>query len=209
MSRSGTWSAPASPGPSGTHQWPQEPSLPVLTVIPSCQTQQDFCKQDNPEGINEHRDQRHVLSGWIGPKAHPHPLPLSICRVASEPADRIRPQFPCLTLCVCECVSVCVCVKSLQSCLTLCDPMNYRSPGSSVHGILQARILEWVAMPFSRGSNPPRDRTRISYISCSGRQEPTPSLPLTLELFPGPQRAPMGPVPCHAQGWPPRWSATS
>ena len=49
------------------------------------------------------------------------------------------------------CVSVCVCVKSLQSCLTLCDPMNYSSPGSSVHGILQARILEQVVILFSRG----------------------------------------------------------
>ena len=43
--------------------------------------------------------------------------------------------------------------KSLQSCLTLCDPMDCSPPGSSVHGILQARILEWVAMPFSRGSS--------------------------------------------------------
>ena len=43
-----------------------------------------------------------------------------------------------------------VCAKSLQSNPTLCDPMYYGLPGSSVHGILQARILEWVAMPFSR-----------------------------------------------------------
>ena len=47
--------------------------------------------------------------------------------------------------------------KLLQSCLTLCDPMDYSLPGSSVHGILQARTLEWVAMPFSRGSSLPRD----------------------------------------------------
>ena len=45
--------------------------------------------------------------------------------------------------------------KSLQSCPTLCDPMDRSLPGSSVHGILQARILEWVAMPFSRGSSDP------------------------------------------------------
>ena len=45
--------------------------------------------------------------------------------------------------------------KSLQSSLTLWDPMDYSLPGSSVHGILQARILEWVAMPFSRGSSWP------------------------------------------------------
>ena len=46
-----------------------------------------------------------------------------------------------------------------QSCLILCDPMDYSVPGSSVHRILQARILEWVAIPFSRGSSQFRDRT--------------------------------------------------
>ena len=44
-----------------------------------------------------------------------------------------------------------------QSCLTLCDPMDYTPPDSSVHGILQARILEWVAMPSSREFYQPRD----------------------------------------------------
>ena len=53
-----------------------------------------------------------------------------------------------------------------QSCLTLCDPMNHNSPDSSVHGIFPARILEWVAIPFSRGSSQPRDRTHISRGSC-------------------------------------------
>ena len=48
-------------------------------------------------------------------------------------------------------------VKVAQSCPTLCDPMNY-----IVHGILQARILEWVAFPFSRGSSQPRDQTQVS-----------------------------------------------
>ena len=65
-----------------------------------------------------------------------------------------------------------MCAKSLQSCLTLCDPMDCSLPGSSVLGILQARILEWVAMPSSRGSSQPRDRTHISYVSCTGRQVP-------------------------------------
>ena len=49
-----------------------------------------------------------------------------------------------------------------QSCLTLCDPLDYSLPGSSVHGILQARILEWVAISFSRGSSWPRDQTQVS-----------------------------------------------
>ena len=48
---------------------------------------------------------------------------------------------------------MCVCVKSLQLCLTLCDPMDHSLPGSSVHGILQARILEGVAICFSWGSS--------------------------------------------------------
>ena len=46
-----------------------------------------------------------------------------------------------------------MCVLVAQSCPTLCDPMDCSLPGSSVHGILQARILEWVDMPFSRGSS--------------------------------------------------------
>ena len=52
-----------------------------------------------------------------------------------------------------------------QSCLTLCDPMDCNPPGSSVHSILQARILEWVAIPFSRGSSQLRDRT-WAYMNC-------------------------------------------
>ena len=51
-------------------------------------------------------------------------------------------------------------VKVSQSCLTLCDPMDY-----IVHGILQARILKWVAFPFSRGSSQPRDQTQVSCIA--------------------------------------------
>ena len=50
-----------------------------------------------------------------------------------------------------------VLAKSLHSCPTLCDPVDCSPPGSSVHGTLQARILEWVAVSFSRGSSPPRD----------------------------------------------------
>ena len=49
--------------------------------------------------------------------------------------------------------STCVHAKSLQSCLTLCSPVDCSPPGSSVHGTLQARIVEWVAMPSSRGSS--------------------------------------------------------
>ena len=58
-----------------------------------------------------------------------------------------------------------VCAKSLQSRLTLCHPMDYSLPGSSVHSVLQARILEWVAMLFSRASSWPRDRTCVSCLA--------------------------------------------
>ena len=51
----------------------------------------------------------------------------------------------------------CVHAMLIQSCLTLCDPMGGSPPGSSVHGTLQARMLEWIAMPSSRGSSQPRD----------------------------------------------------
>ena len=61
---------------------------------------------------------------------------------------------------------VCVCLVA-QSCLTLCNPMDCSPSGSTVHGISQARILEWVAIPFSRGSSPPGDQPRVSYVSCS------------------------------------------
>ena len=67
--------------------------------------------------------------------------------------------------------TLCICMhaKSLQLCAALYDPMDCSPSGSSVHGILQARILEWVAMPFSRESSWPRDRTHVSHISSIGR----------------------------------------
>ena len=52
-----------------------------------------------------------------------------------------------------------------QSCLTFCNPMNSSLPGFFVHGMFQARILEWVAIPFSRKSSRPRDQTRVSHIA--------------------------------------------
>ena len=57
-----------------------------------------------------------------------------------------------------------------QLCPTLCDPVNCSLPGSFVHGIFQARILESVAISYSRRSSRPRDQTRVSCISCIGRQ---------------------------------------
>ena len=56
-------------------------------------------------------------------------------------------------------------MKDTQLCPTLCNPMDCSLPGSSVRGILQAKIPEWVAIPFSRGSSQPRDRTQVSHIA--------------------------------------------
>ena len=64
---------------------------------------------------------------------------------------------------------LCVCAKLLQSCQALCDPMDCSPPGSSVHRILQARILEGIVISFSKGSSWPRDPTGVSYVSYTGR----------------------------------------
>ena len=67
-------------------------------------------------------------------------------------------------VCVCVCVCVCMCVScSVMS--NSCDLMNCSPPGFFVHGISQARILEWVSIPFSRGSSQPRDWTQVSRIA--------------------------------------------
>ena len=73
-------------------------------------------------------------------------------------------------MCVCVCVRVCVYCSDAQLCLTLCDPMECSLAGPSVHEIFQARILEWVAIPFSRGSSQLRDPTCVSSVSCIARQ---------------------------------------
>ena len=69
---------------------------------------------------------------------------------------------------VCVCVCVCVCARS-QSYLTLCNRMDYSPPSSSVHGIFQARILQYIASSFFRGSSRPRDQTHLSCAFCVGR----------------------------------------
>ena len=61
-----------------------------------------------------------------------------------------------------------------QSCLTLCDTVDYSPPGSSVHGVFQVKTLEWVAISSSRGSSRLRDQTLVSCVSCiAGRPLPT------------------------------------
>ena len=61
-----------------------------------------------------------------------------------------------------------------QSCPTLCDPVDCGPPGSSIHGIFQARILEWVAISFSRGSSQPKERTQVSTLQADALQSEPP-----------------------------------
>ena len=87
----------------------------------------------------------HVHNGRVGvrcssgsPKLLVHKLDFSFTHMRAPRGEWATPLFQ----------SVSVCAKSLQLCPTLCDHMDYSPPGSSVHGLLQARILEWVAVPF-------------------------------------------------------------
>ena len=67
--------------------------------------------------------------------------------------------------------------KVAQSCLTLCDPMGCSLPGSSAHGIFQTRVLEWVAISFSRGSSQPRDWTWVSCTASDALPSEPPGKP--------------------------------
>ena len=111
-------------------------------------------------GSSVHGISQARIPGWVA---------ISFSRESSRPTDRIcisctagrffttePPGKPQASPCVC-CVT--------QSCLTLCDPMDYSTPGSSVHRDSPARIPEWVAMPSSRVSSQPRGQTQGSRIA--------------------------------------------
>ena len=107
-----------------------------------------------------------ALQGYLAVHSHgtgvfylqPHfSIFLDICYILYKTLSTLREEaifFAC----------VCLCARWLQWGPTLCKPMDCSLSGSSVHGILQARILEWVAIAFSRGSSQPRDRTQVSRI---------------------------------------------
>ena len=109
--------------------------------------------------------------GMVVPKVQsPGTLVKVECRSGKEqteyPAQRplqINSDLICQLLCFYPSVSISVFLV-IQLCLTLCDPMVCSLPGSSLHGIFQGRILEWVAMSSSRESSQPRDRTHVSIL---------------------------------------------
>ena len=100
-----------------------------------------------------------------------------------------------------------VCADLPQSCLTRCDPMDHSPPGSTVHGILQTRILDWIAVLSSRGSSRPRDQTFISYVSCIAGGVFTTSTTweaqvVTFYFCPWGQEIEMPHPPSKASDWP-------
>ena len=101
--------------------------------------------KDEESVVHEVTKSRTQLSNWTITKY--------VCFLCHLPATAHRHRL---------CVPVCLVT---QSCPTVWDPVDCNPPGSSFHGILQARILEWVAISFSRGSSWPRDRTWISLFS--------------------------------------------
>ena len=81
-------------------------------------------------------------------------------------------------------LQLCTRAKLLQSCPTLCDPMDCSPPGSSVHGILQAGMLEWIAIFFSRKSSQRRDQTHVSLCLLHWRADSLPLVPPGKPIYP-------------------------
>ena len=88
--------------------------------------------------------------------------------VHEDVVDNSKNKFS--TKCMSSCINILSVCLSAQSCMTLYTHMDYSLPGSSVHGIPQARILEWVVDSSSKGSSQPRDQSHIFYVSCIGGQ---------------------------------------
>ena len=82
------------------------------------------------------------------------------------PAKKVERQLKEIDRWACVCARASVRAQVLQSCLTLCGPMDCSPPGSPVRGVLQATVLERVAMPSSSGSSLPRDQSCVSCVSC-------------------------------------------
>ena len=137
----------SSPSPATSCQ-EKQPPLPALWLHPFLQ---EWTKTPNHATVRSHC--------WTDQPSSPEPpglLPPPHCQIHFE---LLAPQG-----CVCRFA------KSLQSCPTLCDPMDCSPSVSSVHEILQARILGWVVMPFSRGSSQPKDQTHAPCVASIGRQ---------------------------------------
>ena len=150
---------------------PGSPSLPASRARPIPPPRLGRGPICAPRALSRHSSGHQAVSLPVGPTCHT-PIPANpettrpqlLCLNASQQA----PQGP-VPASGLHAVPTSSCSRTdkgsaAQSCLTLYDPMDHSPPGSSVHGILQARILEWVAASFSRASSQPRDRT---WVSCT------------------------------------------
>ena len=118
-------------------------------------------------------------SGWSSPSPGDLPNPgieprspaLQVDSLPAELGGNPKGHYNQQACSHCACVRACMHAHArAQSCLTLCKPIDCSPSSSYIYGISQARILEWVAIPFSRGSAWPRNRSHISCVSCIGRQ---------------------------------------
>ena len=143
---------------------PREASLPQVPGLPGTILEPQGWSKDAPRSQFQGFLLDRAEQSWEGrrwKRRWPHrPGRLRHCRRPALPASSIRGQHrAALPIPGPR-------VKVAQSCPTLCDLMGY-----TIHGILQVRILEWVAFPFSRGSSQPRDRTQVSRIAGGSRTE--------------------------------------
>ena len=128
-------------------------------VVQSCPTLWDTMGC-SPLGSSDHRILQARILEWIA-------IPFS--RRSSWPRDRTQVSciigrfFTIWTTWEFQYMYI-LCANLLQWCPTLCSPVDCSLPGSSVHGIFQAWILEWVVISFFKGSSQPRDQTRVSFI---------------------------------------------
>ena len=138
-------------------QWGRFPGATTVPTWPPLCIWELYCIGLYPEcwqHLSLSVSQTDRLTGPADAVSITHGFYAAVCQVSHLPGSAV--------VSLCEQGKLCVCAKSLQLCPTLCNAMDCSPPGSSVHGILQARTLEWVAMRSSWGSCLPRDGTCIS-----------------------------------------------
>ena len=113
-----------------------------------------WCNKTSRQGVL-------LLEGWLRSSVDSPPYPREKSNTGEHYFLRTLSHWKSLK----TFLRACMHAQLLQSCPTLCNPVDCSPPGSSVHGILQARILKWVITPSSRGSSQPRDPTSVSWIS--------------------------------------------
>ena len=160
--------------PAGYSLWGHKESdmTEQLSTYPHMETVTDSCQVSNQFGLPLIGHECQPLPLWLRQGLHVLPSAREksgVCGAEREWAELYQGRRENLTVEDFSSLPVCV-LKSLQLCPTLSDTVDHSLPGSSVHGIIPARILEWVAMPSSWGSSRPKGGTHISYVSCIDRR---------------------------------------